>query len=135
MIAVDTNILVRLFVKDDEQQRAQAEDLCQSNNIFVSKTVLIECFWVLTKVYGKSEIIALQDVIRICALPNFIIEDYTTVLNAFDLCLSRKIEFADALHYLSAAGAAGFATFDKPFVKAAKDLKPVVASPKSLLKI
>jgi predicted nucleic-acid-binding protein len=57
MRAVDTNVLVRLAVRDDTRQVEAAEDLV-SGGAWVSKLVLLEFVWVLTSVYGfgRSEI-------------------------------------------------------------------------------
>lgn len=40
MIAVDTNVLVRFLVRDDEVQAARAATLIQANENWVSRTVL-----------------------------------------------------------------------------------------------
>jgi len=51
MRAVDTNVLVRLLVRDDDVQVAAAEDFV-SGGAWVSHVVLIETIWVLDSVYG-----------------------------------------------------------------------------------
>ncbi len=47
MIAVDTNVLVRLIVRDDDVQARRAPALFEQNEIYVCKTVLLETEWVL----------------------------------------------------------------------------------------
>lgn len=51
MRAVDTNVLVRLAVRDDDRQVAAAEGFV-ANGAWVSQLVLLEFVWVLTSVYG-----------------------------------------------------------------------------------
>lgn len=51
MRAVDTNLLVRLVVRDDEKQAAAAEAFV-SIGAWVSHVVLAEAVWVLESVYG-----------------------------------------------------------------------------------
>ena len=51
MIAFDTNLLVRLATNDQPQQAAIAEQLLQSNEVFISRTVLLETEWVLRSRY------------------------------------------------------------------------------------
>lgn len=54
MIGIDTNILVRFLTKDDEKQYKLVLDLFNNlgeNLIFVNSVVVIECFWVLEKIY------------------------------------------------------------------------------------
>ena len=51
-IAVDTNVLVRAVVRDDEEQaRAAAKTLEEAETIVVSLPCLCEFVWVLRKVY------------------------------------------------------------------------------------
>lgn len=47
MIAIDTNVLVRLLVRDDDVQARRAVALFEQNEIYVCKTVLLETEWVL----------------------------------------------------------------------------------------
>ena len=52
MIAIDTNLLVRLLTNDEPQQAARAIQLFKSGaEIFIGKTVLLETAWVLRSVY------------------------------------------------------------------------------------
>jgi len=53
MRAVDTNILVRLIVRDDVSQTDRAEAFV-SASAWVSHLVLAETVWVLQSVYGLS---------------------------------------------------------------------------------
>src|SRR4029079_6880384 len=51
MRAIDTNVLVRLLVRDDPQQLAAAEDFVRAG-AWDSHLVLLETVWVLDSVYG-----------------------------------------------------------------------------------
>lgn len=54
-VAIDTNILVRLFVIDDEKQHRQSlEILDQAENIIIPTTVFCETIWVLRRLYQQS---------------------------------------------------------------------------------
>ena len=53
MRAVDTNLLVRLLVRDDQRQLAAAEKFIASG-AWVSQVVLVETLWVLDAVYERS---------------------------------------------------------------------------------
>lgn len=58
MLAVDTNVLVRLFTRDDDKQVAAAEQFV-AKGAWVSHLVLAETSWVLSAVYDlKPEAIA-----------------------------------------------------------------------------
>ena len=58
MINIDTNIIVRLFLADDENQYKKAKDIFNQNcNFFISSFVLLEFVWVLkTKKYSRKEV-------------------------------------------------------------------------------
>ncbi len=63
-ITVDTNILVRVVVRDDEKQaRAAAKLLKEADLIAVSLPCLCEFVWVLRKVYhfGQQDVFAALD--------------------------------------------------------------------------
>lgn len=53
MRAVDTNLLVRLLVRDDPKQVSAAEEFVQ-RGAWVSQLVLAETLWVLDAVYERS---------------------------------------------------------------------------------
>ena len=56
MIGLDTNIVVRLFVDDDERQRAAAarliDKLPSRDKAVINPVVLVELLWTLKSVYG-----------------------------------------------------------------------------------
>ena len=54
MIAFDTNLLVRIAVNDDEKQAEIAEQLLETHQVFIPRTVLLETEWVLRSIYKKS---------------------------------------------------------------------------------
>lgn len=53
MLAVDTNLMVRLIVRDDADQVNAAEAFI-AKGAWVSHIVLVETLWVLDAVYGRS---------------------------------------------------------------------------------
>ena len=53
MRAIDTNVLVRLLVRDDPDQVARAEAFVE-HGAWVSLPVLVETVWVMQSVYGLN---------------------------------------------------------------------------------
>ena len=53
MLAVDTNVLVRLVTRDDPRQVRAAEAFV-ARGAWVAQVVLVEAIWVLTSVYGLT---------------------------------------------------------------------------------
>lgn len=62
VMIVDTNILIRLFTRDDDAQIKQLVQLIEQGNIVfhVQSIVLIEAYWVLLKVYNFNKEAILQ---------------------------------------------------------------------------
>ena len=64
----DTNIGVRILVDDDPKQSARARAAVAAGG-FVSKTVVLEAFWVLESVYGLKRELILGALMDFAALP------------------------------------------------------------------
>jgi predicted nucleic-acid-binding protein len=120
MIAVDTNILMRLFIADTPAQAVAARRLvdeaaARRASVFVSSVVLAELCWALKKIYRfpKPDIV---DALR-TILDNdvFLIADRSCVEIALETWCDRPADFADYLIAAMArsAGATTTYTFDK----------------------
>ena len=121
MIAFDTNLLVRLAVNDDEKQAEVAEQLLNSNEVFVSQTVLLETEWVLRSVYKNSRPEIANYFENILITKNLIMENAVEVTHALEW-YKLGADFADAIH-LCICGESIFHTFDTEFCKAAHKLQ------------
>ena len=119
MIAVDTNVLVRLLTGDDAKQEAAARSLFAAGPIWIAKTVLLETGWVLRSLYGFEESVIRDAFTKLLGLKNVQIEDEPSVAAALALTL-HGIEFADAIHLSSRPSGATFVSFDRSFVRRAK---------------
>lgn len=119
MIAVDTNILVRLLTGDDPRQSAAARALFAAEPIWIAKTVLLETDRVLTSRYGFERSAIHGAFTKLLGLQNVQAEDEPGVAAALDLTF-HGIEFADALHLSSRPNGARFVSFDRSFVRRAK---------------
>jgi predicted nucleic-acid-binding protein len=119
MIAVDTNVLVRLLTGDDREQTAAARGLFAAQQIWIAKTVLLETGWVLGSLYGFEESAIREAFIKLLGLKNVQVEDEASVVAA--LALTRDgIELADAMHLSSRPHGAAFFSFDQSFVRRAR---------------
>ena len=119
MIAVDTNVLVRLLTGDDSRQEAAARSLFTREPIWIAKTVLLETGWVLHSLYGLEETEIRAAFTKLLGLENVHAEDESSVAAALALT-TRGIEFADALHLCSRPPGAAFVSFDKSLVQRAR---------------
>jgi len=85
MIAVDTNVLVRLLTGDEPRQAAAARSLFASEPIWIAKTVLLETGWVLRSLYGFEESAIREALTRLLGLKNVRTEDESSVAAALEL--------------------------------------------------
>lgn len=105
MIAIDTNVLLRYLLSDDEIQSKKATKLIESkHSVFVSHVVLIESIWALKG--RKYQLTSDQINLTITALfeePNIIIQDEDVVWRALAdyrehaVAGNAKLDFPDAL--------------------------------------
>jgi predicted nucleic-acid-binding protein len=119
MIAVDTNILVRLLTNDDPIQARRAVKILKSDNIFIPKTVLLETEWVLRHAYEIERSKIIIGFKKLLGLPNVNVEDPAIIYQAISW-YENKFDFADALHLASSRRCESFATFDSSFIKKAQ---------------
>lgn len=136
MIALDTNVLVRLFVQpaDDTERTQQARALKQLQSpkaFFVPLTVSLELAWVLGKVY-ECDPRTLSDVFdHLGRMANVELEFAADVLSAAALHV-KGLDFADALHCTRSASCPTLLTFDdRRFARKARrlGLRPNVVLP------
>lgn len=118
MIAFDTNLLVRIAVNDDQHQADIAEQLINNNDVFISRTVLLESEWVLRSIYktSRSDIAAFFE--NVLITENIAVENPTEVGHALEW-YKLGADFADALH-LCICGESLMHTFDGQFCKATR---------------
>lgn len=121
MIAIDTNILVRIFIDDlNESQVKKSRDLAKkAKHIFLPEIVLIEMVWVLNRAYDltKQQILAiLQEIYENSA---FVVEREQNFLEGLTLFKENNADFSDCMILVAAknADAKDFYTFDEKFAK------------------
>jgi predicted nucleic-acid-binding protein len=121
VIAVDTNVVVRLLAGDDARQTARAATLFRTEEIWLSKTVILETEWVLRSLYHFRGAQLCAAILALTNLPAVRVEDPAAVSQALEWA-TLGMDFADALHLASRGESAKFATFDEKLVKRAKAL-------------
>lgn len=124
MLAVDTNVVVRLLVNDDERQGAKARTLFESGDVWIGATVLLEVAWVLESVYGLGAVEAAESLERLLGLPGVRIENPSAIATAL-AAVKQGVELADAVHLCRAPEDVEFATFDRAPAKSARGLRTI----------
>lgn len=101
MIALDTNVLVRVLVGDDPAQTKRAEAAflkhAKGDGIFVSFVVLAEVGWVLSAAYGWDRPTIHDRLSRLVRTQGIVLEDIEVVEAALDGYRTGKAEIADYL--------------------------------------
>ena len=107
MKALDTNILVRFLMVDDEKQALKVHQLfnkAEKNKLelFITILVVVELIWVLESVYtvSRNDIIgAIDDMLQ---MPIFKFENQSTLYKFTKTAIKNKFDLSDLLISLSA---------------------------------
>lgn len=122
MVAVDTNVVVRLITGDDPKQLKKATRLVESKGIWIGKTVTLETAWVLQHVYN-ADVATMIDSLRQLSETDGVFFESEEFLDAIFELVDHGVEIADALHLaLSKDSLSTFHTFDKDFQRKARQL-------------
>ena len=115
MRAVDTNVLVRLIVRDDPAQVEKAESFV-AHGAWVSQIVLAETVWVLESVYGLDRAQVATVVAMLVEHDRLTLQDEDVIRGAHSAFeRDRSVGFTDCLVVEAArrAGHLPVGTFDK----------------------
>ena len=138
MIGLDTNILARYYVDDENDSEAQQQQLAakrlfeSGQALKISKTVFLELEWVLRGYYNftPAEVILVFE--NILSQPHIHVECRPEVEQAVS-SLEDGLDFADALHHAHYQDCEAMASFDdRRFARRVKrfGLTPRVVIPK-----
>ncbi|MBO0614555.1 type II toxin-antitoxin system VapC family toxin [Thiothrix fructosivorans] len=128
MIGLDTNILARYYIEDEDDkeathQRLAAQRLIESGKpLMVAKTVMLEFEWVMRGYYHfeAAEIVTVFK--HLLTLPQITLEERNVVEQAI-ASFEQGLDFADALHHASYRDCEAMASFDdRKFARRAKRL-------------
>ena len=124
--SVDTNVLVRLVVQDDEAQSRAVDRLLakyarNGDLLFVPITVVLELEWVLRSMLGQSKAQFIEVLSALLAMLEFSFESEDALEQALADYEDGDADFAEYLHLALSRGnkALPFWTFDRKASKAA----------------
>jgi predicted nucleic-acid-binding protein len=119
MLSIDTNVLVRYFVRDDQAQYEKARRLIEreaskGEPVLVSLLVPLETESVLRSRYDLAKADLVATVSALLDTPDLVVEDEPSVENAIYSCKDSTVDFADCLVEARnrRLGCAATATFD-----------------------
>ncbi len=124
MIAIDTNVLVRLLVADDLEQAAAARRLLEAaaethESCFLSDPVLCELEWVLVSRYRARRTEVAAAFRGLLGRPLFMFEERTALLHAVESYELSRADLSD--HLIGAKAHARRATTTWTFDRALRD--------------
>lgn len=118
MIALDTNVIVRLLTGDDPKQQKRAKDTlkqqCSADNpAWINRIVACETVWVLHRSYGYGREFISGALERLLYTAEIEFEDRHAIQSALQL-YRQGADFADAViaNTSADAGAESIVTFD-----------------------
>lgn len=98
MAAADSNVILRLLVRDDDvQNRAARGFLASSGHIFIAHVVLVEVVWALTSTYGFPKPRVIAAIERLLELEGISIQDAPLVQRALTNYRAGNADFSDCL--------------------------------------
>jgi predicted nucleic-acid-binding protein len=102
MLGVDTNVLVRFLVRDDEPQFEKARKLIKrevaaGRSVFVSQLVLLETEWVLRSRYSLPKNLIIETISSLLNATDVQIEDESAIEEALFSWRDANVDFADCL--------------------------------------
>lgn len=119
MESFDTNVVVRLLVRDDEEQCARAESAWRSavaaDGAWISTVVLVEVSWVLRGAYKFDRGTVATALRRLIWSAGVSVEDPALLDGAIDAFEAGAADFSDyvILHLGRQIGAIPLRTFDQ----------------------
>ena len=120
MKGVDTNILIRFSIGDDEQQARKVYNIfkkaeSEKNELFVSLLVVLELIWVLESVYEIPRTEILDSISELLLMPILKFEHQSTLQQFTFSAQGNKYDLSDLLiaHSARIQGCKTILTFDK----------------------
>jgi len=119
MIGVDTNIVVRYLMADDEVQSPRAKTIMdgftEEDPGFISLVTLLETVWVLKRRYKVAQEDTLRTLTALMASPVLRIQEESAVDEALEISRRENCDFPDALVAVlgTRAGCSRTLTFDR----------------------
>lgn len=119
MVALDTNVVVRLLLRDDAAQARKAEQTflrhARGDGVFLPLVVVVETAWVLAYTYELDRKAIHEHLLALARTRGVVIDDADLVQDALDAYAKGAADFADyvILAATRRAGCRALLTFDR----------------------
>jgi predicted nucleic-acid-binding protein len=120
MKGIDTNILIRFLIGDDELQAKKVYNIfkkaeSEKNELFVPLLVILELIWVLESVYEIHRTEILESISELTLMPILKFEHQSTLQQFTHSAQGNRYDLSDLLiaHSAKTQGCESIITFDK----------------------
>ena len=102
MIGLDTNVVLRYLIGDDDIQSKEArfviDDVCSPDAPgFIHSVVLAEVWWVMVRKLKISRSEAIENMESVLSNSHLTVRNVEAVLQALHWCAKSKVAFADGI--------------------------------------
>ena len=118
MVYVDTNVILRYLLNDDEKLNLKACEVFDSNEVFITNEVIVEVCYVLNSVYKISKDIIFTLIMELLSMDNIHFNNRSIIYDTFKIYSKENLDIVDCMlvAYYNCEGRK-IATFDKKVEK------------------
>lgn len=114
MIIVDTNIILRYLLKDNEKLNKKATEIIDNNDIFIPTEVIVEASYVLKKVYNVEKEKIFEAIQQLSKMEGVNFQNKKTIELAFKTYAEKNLDIVDCMLFAYAKNENySVETFDK----------------------
>ena len=99
MIVIDTNIILRYLLNDNEELSKQAIDIIDNNTILIPNEVIVEACYVLRKVYNVEKEKIYEAVQSLMEIDNINFQNTNVVSLAVKTYATQNLDIVDCILY------------------------------------
>ena len=99
MSVLDTNLILRYLLNDNEELSKQAIDIIDNNTILIPNEVIVEACYVLRKVYNVEKEKIYEAVQSLMEIDNINFQNTNVVSLAFKTYATQNLDIVDCILY------------------------------------
>lgn len=118
MIVVDTNVILRYLLNDNEELSSKATEIIDNNDIFIPTEVIVEASYVLKKVYNVHKEKIFEAIKLLINMEGISFQNRDTIELAFKTYSEENLDIVDCMLFAYSKNEKyNVATFDKKLNK------------------
>lgn len=96
MIIVDTNIICRFLLRDDETLYQKAKNILSSDSFYIDAIIVAESIWVLINHYQLSKSAVTHQILALINQPNSVQPQKNQISVALNIYTTQSVSFIDS---------------------------------------